>query len=234
MCIFGRWQATMHMQRIFASTGLAAILLAGCATSSRAQAVSKPAGVLSGPDIPYPIRSVADGVVVADVSLDATGAVAGVNVVRDIPSLTSAVTSSIPSWKFTPALFQGKPVPSVLRIAAAFRPPAYFATGPVFSPVPSQGVSDHTRPAETVPGIIAAAYPQYPVNAAMPGTVIIQITVGRSGAVQRTKLVRDAPPFSHFALDALNLWRLQAATLDSEPVPANLVIAFVFAPLPAE
>jgi len=224
----------MDMRRIFASTGLAALLLAGCATSNLAQSVPKPAGVLSGPDIPYPIRSVANGLVVVDVSLDATGAVAGVNVVRDIPSLTSVVTSSIPSWKFTPALFQGKPVPSVMRIAAAFRPPAYFATGPAFPPLPPQGTSDPTRPADAVPGIISAAYPQYPVNAAMPGTVIIQITVGRSGAIQHTKLVRDAPPFSHFTLDVLNRWRFQAPTPDGGPVPSNLAIAFVYAPLPAE
>ena len=223
----------MAMQRISLFSGLAAMLLACCAVSSLAQAVPKPAGVLSGPDIPYPVQSVADGVVVVDVSLDSTGAVTGVKVVRDVLSLTSPVTSSIPSWKFSPALSQGSPVASVVRIAIAFRPRSYFATGPVFDPVPPQGASDHDR-LSIAPGIVSAAYPQYPVNAAMPGTVIVQALVGQRGGVQRTKVVRDLPPFSSFALNALSRWRLQPATLDGKPVPCNLAIAFVFAPLPAE
>jgi len=219
------------MPRMSACLGLAIVMLACCAMLSLAQAIFKPAEVTSAPDIPYPIQSIADGVVVIDISLDATGAIIGTNVVRDVPSLTSAATSSIPSWKFSPALFHGRPVPSVIRIAVVFRPRSYLAAGPAFTPVPSQDPPDLTRLGDALPGITSAAYPQYPVNAVNPGTVTIQVTVGRTGNIQRTKLVREVPPFSQFALNALNLWRFQPATLDGKPVPSPLAIAFVFPPL---
>src|ERR1700675_4057716 len=99
----------MDMQKIFDCSAVALLLLCG-AMSTSAQATFKPVEVISAPDIQYPIRSIADGVVVLDVSLDARGGIAGVHVVRDIPSLTTAATSSIPSWKFSPALSKGKPV----------------------------------------------------------------------------------------------------------------------------
>jgi outer membrane biosynthesis protein TonB len=219
----------MDMQKIYIGSALAIVLLVCCAMPDMAQATFKPAEVTSAPDIPYPINSIADGVVVLDVSLDATGAVAGVNVARDIPSLTSAATSSIPSWNFSPALLLGKPVPWVMRIAVVFRPQSYLAAGPAFTPVLSNGNPDQTRQSEFLPpGVISAVYPQYPVNAAAPGTVVIQVTVGRTGAVQRTKLVRDVAPFSQFAVNALNGWQFQAATLQGKPVASTLAIAFVF------
>jgi outer membrane biosynthesis protein TonB len=194
-----------------------------------AQATVKPAEVTSAPDITYPINSVADGVVVLDVSLDDTGATSGVNVVRDIPSLTSTATSSIPAWKFSPAVIIGKPVPWVMRIAVVFRPRSYFAAGPAFTPVLSNGNPDRARPSGFLPpGITSAMYPQYPVNAIVPATVVIQVTIGKTGAIERTKLVRDVPPFSQFALDALNGWRFQPATLEGKPVLSALAIAFVF------
>jgi hypothetical protein len=225
----------LDMQKIFICLSLAIVLLACCATSGLAQATLKPAEVISAPDITYPINTIADGVVVLDVSLDDTGATSGVNLVRDIPSLTSAATSSIPSWKFSPALLLGKPVPSVMRMAIVFRPRSYFAAGPAFTPVPSQGAQDPAHRIDALPGITSAVYPQYPVNAIVPGTVVIQVTVGKTGAIEHTKLVRDVPPFSQFALNALNGWRFQAATLEVKPVPSTLAIAFVFPLLlPAE
>jgi len=88
--------------------------------------------------------------------------------------------------------------------------------------------ADHTY---IPPGIVSVSYPQYPINAAAPGTVVIQVTVGRSSAIQRVKVVRDLPPFTKFALSAVNKWRFQTATLDGKSMTSNLAIAFVFSPL---
>jgi hypothetical protein len=221
------------MRKLPLFPGLLAVLLVSCAVASSAQTTFKPAEVTSASEILYPIQSIADGIVVLDVSLDTKGVIDGLNVVRDIPSLTSAATS-IPSWKFSPASFQGYPVPSVLRIAVVFRPRSYLAAGPAFTPVVSEGSPNDGRHSGGLPGITAAVYPQYPVNAVMPGTVVIQVTIGKSGAMEHTKLVRDVPPFSQFGLSALNRWRFQAPTVDGKPLRSNLTIAFVFAPLLAE
>src|SRR3981189_987199 len=127
------------MQKISIGVGLVTFLLASCAIQSLALASFKPATVVSAGDIPYPIQSIADGVVVLDVSLDEKGAITGSTVVRDIPSLTSAATSSVQSWKFSPASMRGKPVQSLIRVAAVFRPRAYFAAGPAFTPYSRRG-----------------------------------------------------------------------------------------------
>ena len=61
------------MQKISIGVGLVTFLLASCAIQSLAQASFKPAKVVSAGDIPYPVQSIADGVVVLDVSLDEKG-----------------------------------------------------------------------------------------------------------------------------------------------------------------
>ncbi len=219
------------MQKISIGAGLVIFLLASCSIQSLAQAPFKPAEVISAGDIPYPIQSIADGVVVLDVSLDEKGAITKSSVMRDIPSLTSAATSSVQSWKFSPASRQGKPVQSLIRVAVVFRPRAYFAAGPAFTPILPEGESIRADQTYIPPGIVSVSYPQYPINAAAPGTVVVQVTVGRSSAIQRVKVVRDLPPFTKFALSAVNKWRFQTATLDGKPMTSSLAIAFVFSPL---
>jgi len=219
------------MQKISIGAGLVIFLLASCAIQSLAQAPFKPAEVISAGDIPYPIQSIADGVVVLDVSLDEKGAITGSTVVRDIPSLTSEATSSVQSWKFSPASMRGKPEQSLIRVAVVFRPRAYFAAGPAFTPILSEGESNRVGQTYIPPGIVSVSYPQYPINAAAPGTVVVQVTVGGSSAIQRVKVVRDLPPFTKFALSAVNKWRFQTATLDGKPMTSSLAIAFVFSPL---
>jgi hypothetical protein len=220
------------MQKIYFSAVVIIALLACCSNQSLAQAQFKPAEVTSASDIPYPIRSIADGVVVLDISLDGHGAAAGSTVVRDIPSLTSPAISSIQSWKFSPASRQGRPEQSVIRVAVVFRPRAYLAAGPVFDPIPSERNLNQADQSFVPPGIISVGYPQYPINAAEPGTVVLQVTVGKSSAIQYLKVVRDLPPFTKFTLSAVNKWRFQAATLDGKPVASSLAIAFIFPALP--
>jgi len=221
------------MQRICVDAGVAIVMVLSFAIHIFAQAPFKPPEVISAPDIPFPIQSIADGVVVLDVSLDAKGAVTGVTVVRDVPSLTSPATSEIRTWKFSPATKLGRREPSTMRIAVAFRPRSYFAADPSFIPVHSAVGPNHVDQGYVPPGIVSVTYPQYPINAAAPGTVVIQVTVGKSSAIQHLKVVRDLPPFTQFALSATNKWRFQAATLDGKPIASNLAIAFVFPPLPA-
>src|ERR1700716_175665 len=122
------------MQKISIGAGLV-ILLASCSIQSLAQAPFKPAEVISAGDIPYPVQSIADGVLGFDGSLDEKGEITKSSLMRDIPSLTSAATSSVQSWKFSPASMRGKPVQSLIRVAVVFRPRAYFASGPAFTPI---------------------------------------------------------------------------------------------------
>jgi hypothetical protein len=222
-----------NVQKMSIITVASAVMLVACANHSFAQTLFKPPEVTSATDIPYPIQSIADGVVVLDVSLDDKAAITGTTVVRDIPSLTSPATSTIRTWKFSPATGLGKPEPSTMRVAVVFRSRSYFAAAPSFTPILSEGDPNRAGQSYIPPALVSVTYPQYPINAAAPGTVVIQAIVGKSGAIQHLKVVRDLPPFTQFALSATSKWRFQAATLDGKPVASNLAIAFVFPSLPA-
>jgi TonB family protein len=220
------------MKKIRVDTRVAVVMAISFAIHSYAQAPIKPPELISASDIPFPIQSIADGVVVLDASIDAKGAVTGVTIVRDVPSLTSPATSAIRSWKFSPATKPGRPETSTMRIAVTFRPRSYFAADPSFTPVYAVAGPNHVDQSYLPPGIVSVTYPEYPINAAAPGTVVIQVTVGKSSAIQHLKVVRDLPPFTQYALSATNKWRFPAASHDGRPVASTLIIAFVFPPLP--
>ena len=52
-------------------------------------------------DVTYPMNSSTTGIVTLDISVDATGTVQNVGVVRDVPPLTSAAQSAVRSWQFS-------------------------------------------------------------------------------------------------------------------------------------
>lgn len=208
---------------------LVAVLLS-CRALVFAEGPFRPPEVISATDAQYPIHSVADGIVVLDVSLDERGSISKTKVTRDIPSLTPVAVSSVRLWKFSPAVDSGHPVMSQARVAFAFRPPAIFAAQPAFNPVSS---SENSTPAENgsayvPPGIVSATYPQYPVNAAMPGAVVVQINIGPSGRIRDVKVVRDLPPFTQLAVSAARKWQFQPATLQGQPIDSTIAVSFVF------
>lgn len=79
--------------------------------------------VVSVADVTYPLQSIASGTVVLEVSLDETGNITDVRVVRGIPSLTEPAEQSVRQWKFQQAELDGKPVPSKIPVAFSFVPP---------------------------------------------------------------------------------------------------------------
>ena len=82
-----------------------------------------PPAVVRAAEVIYPLRSVASGTVVLEVSLDETGKITDVRVVRGIPSLTESADRSIRQWEFQPAQLNGEPVHSKMTVAFSFVPP---------------------------------------------------------------------------------------------------------------
>jgi TonB family protein len=114
------------MRRIHAAI-LSLTLSAGidAAQHKNNQAVPQfdPPGVLSAVEAVYPLQSVVSGTVVLEVSLDETGKIIDLRVVRGIASLTEPAERSLRQWKFQPAKLAGKPVPSKIPVAFSFVPP---------------------------------------------------------------------------------------------------------------
>jgi outer membrane biosynthesis protein TonB len=74
-------------------------------------------------DAPYPVNSVAEGVVILELKILADGAIEQINTVRDIPPLTRAARTAVAAWKFSPAVRDGRPVEGTSIVAISFLRP---------------------------------------------------------------------------------------------------------------
>lgn len=123
-----RVEAAMKKISLITATILA--LAAGIALAQTGKAPQyAPPRVVATVDANYPPTSIAGGTVVLHVSLDETGAITKIDVVRDIPSLTVAAERAVRQWKFAPAQWNGEPVASIVTVAVSF-------TRPVLNPPP--------------------------------------------------------------------------------------------------
>jgi len=71
----------------------------------------------------YPANSIASGTVVLRIRVDEMRRIEKTVVVRRIASLTSPAVRALREWKFKPAEFDGKPLPSSIALAFVLRPP---------------------------------------------------------------------------------------------------------------
>jgi hypothetical protein len=184
-----------------------------------------PASVISASDDWPKWNSVTPaGVGVLDVSLDATGAVAETSVLRELPSITDQLKSTVKTWKFGPATDGAVSPPSQVLVVFFIAPPAGVTLVPPVSPLlPEDGLAGYVPP-----GITSFSYPEYPESFFVPGSVVVQGTIGLDGNVGDWKTIRAFEPFTRFALEAAKKWRFRAATLDGQPIVSNVAIDVVF------
>jgi TonB family protein len=78
----------------------------------------------SPPPLPaFPPNAFIDGVVVVELSIDASGAVAGTRLVHSSPAFDQAALDTVSYLRFRPAQVRGRPSPSLVYVVAAFRAP---------------------------------------------------------------------------------------------------------------
>jgi hypothetical protein len=130
---------TMRKKRRFEI--LLAILLFGAAACAMAQAKYVAAQVAAADNFMPPWNSTASGIVVLSVSLDATGAVVGVDARRDLPPVTNSAKSAVQSWQFKPASAGSDPQPSELLAIFVVPPAVSFPTYPRFRSLPPEAGS---------------------------------------------------------------------------------------------
>lgn len=68
----------------------------------------------------YPVTSIAHGVVILTVKVDAQGNVTGVETISGDASLSEESQKAVKSWKFSPAQLAMKPVPSTAYVVISF------------------------------------------------------------------------------------------------------------------
>ncbi|MGB2636481.1 MAG: TonB family protein, partial [Candidatus Acidiferrum sp.] len=203
----------MRIARVVAAGGVVALsLMAGVWVKGQSAGGTgyHAAGVAQGGSIPYPINAQTPGFVTLDVSVDASGAVENVTVVRDVPPLTAAAQGAVKKWQFTGAIADGQAAAGVVPVDVAFNPynpSGAGLPGESLQP-PSTTVSGDFQPA----GLVKANYAVYPPNTVASGTVVMMVRVGSDGSVHRVRVLRGKGVLADAATAAVKTWGFIAAT----------------------
>lgn len=94
--------------------------------------------------------------------------------------------------------------------------PAYRVGGPIVAP----------RKVHDVPPV----YPERARSAGIAGVVIVEATIGSTGAVTAARLLRGQPLLDEAALAAVRQWRYEPALLKGVPVPIVMTVTVAFPP----
>lgn len=222
----------LPMGRLFAAAIAFACLsaqpLAPCARKVTEESHFQPAEAASVSDVTIPFRSIANGTVVLDVMISEEGEVRNVQVRRDIASVTEEAVRSVKTWKFEPARFNGKAVTSRVTVAVTFNPAPPFAANIPLPPLIHQDDEARRQSSFQPAEVTRATFPTCPVYALNFGTVILEASINEAGKAQSTKVLRDAPPFTTKAIQAIEDWRFMPATLNGKPVESKVVLVFCF------
>ncbi len=183
------------------------------------------AETLSVTDVTVPAAGF--GTVVLDVLVTETGEIQKVEVRRGIALLAPLAVQAVEGWKFSPATLAGKAIASRMPVAVTFRPPSLLAAPvplPALIPQSDAAIQAEFQPAE----VLHAAFPEYPANAVISGTVVLEVTLSAKGEAEEVKVLRDLPPLTAEAKAVVGNFRFMAATFNGDPVRSKIVLAFVF------
>lgn len=185
------------------------------------------ADIVSATDIAYPPKSIAVGTVVLEVTVDKKGLVESVRPIRGIQSLTETAAESVRNWHFDPALQDRKPIRSRTIVAVTFNPSATLAQD---VPLPPLSATEPLSRAVLEPepvNVVAASFPQYPINSVTTGTVVIRVTVGSEGQVENTVAIRDIASLTAPCIRVLKEWKFEPAQFRGKPISSSVALAFV-------
>jgi protein TonB len=73
-------------------------------------------------------------------------------------------------------------------------------------------------------------YPEAAKAGAQRGIVVLQVLVGRDGAVQDAKFTQGSLVFARAAIDAVKQWKFKPYILNGRPVSVQSMITLIFKP----
>ena len=224
-----------HSIVLAASLLLSTLLCASGQTTSGESPKFKPAELISATSIPFPSHSDTWGLVVLQAVVKNNGDVGKIIPIREIQSLTASAVAEVKNWRFRSATLDDKPVRSRVEIAIMFNP----FTGPATAKLqPLSASSDEDARDSTLPpqppdvlSALSAVNPLYSSAVLWPG-VVLQLRINSGGEVEESRAVKDLPPFTAVANDALKKWLFAAPRYNGKFISSPIFVAFSFQPPP--
>jgi hypothetical protein len=185
-----------------------------------------PPDITSASEIPYPVEVLASGLVTLALNISVTGQPPDVQVLRDIPGLTSLTSSIVKGWSFTPGKLDGNATPSTITVEVVFNPGDSLNQSmkiPPVAPTPPPFPAGYLPPEVSV-----GSFALYQPNSVGVGTVVLDVTIDKYGTVKKTDVIRDVPSLTPEAIAAVKRWTINPATFNGKAIISKLVVAFVF------
>jgi outer membrane biosynthesis protein TonB len=187
-----------------------------------------PPDVIYASDIPYSAATAAAGVVTLAVNLDDGGNIINVQVLRDIPALTSPALVAVRGWTYVPASLNGKHVPATLLVNAVFDPAYLQLKNVPLAPAETFQSPDSKATPYTPPQLLAATYSPYPSDASVGGAVVLDASVDSGGTLTKVTVIRAVPMLTAAASGAFKTWKFTAGVYGTTPVASKVAVAMVF------
>lgn len=199
--------------------------LLGAGPSITKASAFDPIKVVSTAQTAYPELSVVmGGTLILQVVVNQTGGIEKIKVIHGIRSLTEQAERSVRQWKFEPATVDGKPEASVLVAAFSFSRPVPLGPTLKLAAMPHEP-GERFEPIQ----VISATQAFYPEGVLTHGTVIFEVAVSSSGAIEAIKTIHGIQRLTEQAKEALKQWKFRPAQLDGTPVASSMIACFTFA-----
>ena len=96
------------------------------------------------------------------------------------------------------------------------------------APAPQKVIVSSGVMAGNLVGKVTPQYPTIAREARVQGTVVLQATISRNGAIEKLRVLSGPPLLQQAALDAVRSWRYQAYQLNGQPVAVETTISVIF------
>lgn len=175
------------------------------------------------------------------------GKVESTEIVSGNPILAKAAAEAFKKWRFRPFIRHGKPVKVSTELPFTFTYAGTiedFPEKPISTSTPSP---DSSGPPHSSDGsminkirvssgvaegqLLHKVEPVYPPEAKrkrIQGTVLLQATIGKDGAMKELKLISGPPELAEAAIGAVQQWRYRPYLLQGSPVEVETIVKIRF------
>jgi len=169
-----------------------------------------------------------EGVVTAEVHVDANGNVSGLRVVKGLGfGLDQNALLAVRDWQFVPGKRNGSPVEMTTRVDVEFN-----LRNEELNEIIANDMAHRVGPDVSPPRIIYRVEPEYSESAKaeqITGTVVLDLMIREDGVPNVLRVVRSVrSDLDENAINALEQWRLSPAMKDGMPVKVRVNVEVHF------
>ena len=162
-----------------------------------------------------------EGEVTMEITIGTDGSVKDAKVLNPMAPFADPALAAVRQWRYAPTLLNGQPVEVLMAVTVKFE----------LGPDPNQSQRVRAGGVVPEPKLLKRVEPVYPPDALaakVSGVVILDVAIGKDGAVVDAKVLRPVPMFEEAAVQAVRQWKYTASQMNGEPVEVLLIVTIHF------